>query len=344
MCRISLAYYGKKSKSFQLAHTHLYSISTVNVQEIVDTSDGFREFNTLRVDLVVIRGYTAHEKDEMSVSIGENVRVLYSDNNWVYGTIGNTGRIGFIPRSNCRLTRQSYRTLNTCGWLHNRHPFQSDFIFNMSLAPPRFLLDNPRLITGSNLKSIGQIRMITRNYIVPGTQYIIKRGASVKTVYSEGNMFRYVATISGNSFWIPSAYTIASPAVPVLPFDLTVTRDNLNTTNVQQPTNTHPHTQQAVTLRRSRAQTLGAYDTAKLPKKKVSFAEQTQMAIINSVRSSLCQSNPELSLLDNVDTSENDPTYAVIPARRVKSNENFFDLMLSDNSPTTSFCGKFFCF
>lgn len=309
-------------------------MSTVNVQQVVDTSDGFREFNPIRVDFVVIRSYVPLEKDEMMVRVGEHIRALYCDKSWIYGSLGNE-RAGFIPRGNCRLTRGSHRALQMSGWLLPKHPFQSDFIFNSSLPPPEFLLENERLPKAGS----GQIRMITRNYVIPGTQYIAKRGVNVKTIYSEGNMFRFVANIAGYSFWVPSAFTVLSPAVQVLPFQV----PHPNNESTESPVATDKG-EEGVKLRRPRAHTIGAYDVEKHPKKKVSFAAKNEMAIINSVRSSLCQSNPELSVLDTVDCSEKDPMYDVIPARRVKSNENMFNMILMDESPT-SFCGgKFFCF
>jgi hypothetical protein len=104
-CRVSIAHYGKSSKLTQLTHSYHYSMSTANIVEVTDYSDGFRQIGLLGIYVVVIRGCEGREKDEMSVSVGDNVRLLYCDHQWLYGAVRD-GMVGFIPRSHCRLTRR----------------------------------------------------------------------------------------------------------------------------------------------------------------------------------------------------------------------------------------------
>ena len=332
LCRISTAFYGAKSKPVLLAHSQLYILSTIWIQEHINGNRSTSQ--PIHIDLVIIKGYIAKYRDEMSVRIGEHICMLYCDKTWVYGSTGTTGKTGFIPRSHCRLTRWSNQQLHYSKWLHPRLPFQADFVFNLTLPPPSYLLENPHIPKSIN----GQIRMVTRNYTVPGTQYVIKRGINVKTKYCEGTQFRYVATITGTSFWIPSSFTIPSPAIPVLPLLLRRSMENLST-NVTSPGIPKP---------RQRAYTISGGEPERLtPKKKVSFASDKDN-IIHSARSSICQSNPELSLLDEVNcpsvNSRKEPTYSTIPtARRANSNENFPLFLLLNDSPTT-LCGRFFCF
>lgn len=322
-------------KTIQLSYSHLYSLSTLNVNEVIDTQDGFREVNPINIDMVVIKGYTAQAKDEITVSIGDHIRLLYGDGTWVYGSTGQTGKAGFLPRTHCRLTRHSYNTLYWSHWLLPQTQFQADFKFNMSQSPPDALLGNPHFPHSS---AKGEVRTLLRNYVVPGSQYIVRRGSSVRTqYYEEGGFFRFVATITGTSFWIPTSFTVAPPPFPILP--VTVRQDlctSLGYDRVVRP--------------RPRAHTIsGGQECGVMYRKKVSFAVGSQLAVIQSARSSLCQSNPELSLTDE----EADPHYSTIPRstahppppppRRSQSNEDLSPSaasMLSSNS----LCCHFLCF
>ena len=154
--------------------------------------------------------------DEMSVSVGDNVRLLYCDHQWLYGAVRD-GMAGFIPWSHCRLTRQSQWALSIAGWVTPMHQFQANFLFNMAFPPPRFLMDNDRFPSTGE----GEVLTVAGNYIIPGTQYVIKRGINVRTIYHESNLFHYVGTITGATFWIPSTFTIKpSRNEHVLTFEL----------------------------------------------------------------------------------------------------------------------------
>lgn len=314
--RVSKSYYGDNSKTFQLTYCQLYSLSTLNVHIITDTQDEFRQISRVEIDLIVIKRYNSRSKDELTVGVGDAVRLLYCDDSWVYCSTGRTS--GFIPRSHCRLTRHCWNVLKLSGWCMSKYQFQADFKFNANLAPPEILLENPHLPLSA---AKDEIRTLLRNYVVPGSQYIVRRGASVKTrYYEQGGFFRFVATITGTSFWVPSAFTVAPPTLPILPITMTTRGCKLR-----------PH---AHTISGSQGEGV-AY------RKKVSFAKGSQLAIIQSVRSSLCQSNPELSLTDN------EPQYATIttpiPSTIRSQSTEHIPFYFNCNSPTNTCC-SFLCF
>lgn len=324
--RVSRSYYGNNSKVSTLSYSHLYSFSTLNIKHIVDNQDGFRQFQPIKIDLVVIKGYTSQDRDEMTVAIGNRLRLLYGDERWVYASsVHVSGKAGFVPRSHCRLMRQSYNTLRASGWLHSPSTqFQSDFCFNTALPLPSFLSDNPHL---PQSKKKGEICSLLGNYTVPGTQQMVRKGCNVKLVYSEmEGHYYFVATISGLRFWVPAAFLTVARRGSILPTYLRRSSEDLRIGTARL---------------RPKSHTISGQEYRG---KKVSFALQNQMAIIHSARSSLCQSNPELSQepqystigSSNLSQTENDST----PTPQAYPNFFYFD----DNSPSDQLCCKFFCF
>ena len=258
----------------------------------------------------------------MTVTVGNKLRLLYGDERWIYGS-SLTGQTGFIPRSHCRLTRQSSSTLQKSGWLYSTNiQFQSDYKFNSSLPPPISLLENPNL---PQPRKKGEICSLLGNYTVPGTQQLVRKGCNVKVIYSElESHYFYVATISGLRFWIPAKFlTVAGKSFEIPKYLRRSSEDlRINTARLRPK----PHTISGQEYRG----------------KKVSFALQNQMTIISSARSSLCQSNPELSQEPQYSTIGQSVTNGGSSETPTNTVPSFF--YFDDNSPADHNCCKLFCF
>ena len=322
--RLSRSYYGNNSKISSLSYSSLFSLSTLNIKSIIDTQDSFRQFQPIKIDLIVIKDYTSQDRDEMTVTIGNKLRLLYGDERWIYGSSLTGQSAGFIPRSHCRLTRQCCSILQKSGWIYsNTIQFQSDYIFNSSLPPPLSLVENPNL---PQPRKKGDICSLLGNYSMPGTQQLVRKGCNVKIIYSElESHYFYVATISGLRFWVPAKFlTVAGKSFEIPKYLRRSSEDLRISTARLRP---KPHT----------------ISGQEYKGKKVSFALQNQMTIIASARSSLCQSNPELS---------QEPEYSSIGQSQLADNgstENPNSLLptffyFDDNSPADHNCCKLFCF
>ena len=320
-CRVSKGFYGVGSKTSDLASQKLYSISTLSIE-----SHPPDRSSPIPIDMIAIKRHTARDqqRDELSVEMGDKVRLLYCDQDWIYGSL-KTGRSGFIPRKCCRLGIKSERTLVSSGWSVCSSLFQSDFIFSLHKPPPRQLFN----LVPPSIRKGGDIVMLMRNYIPPGTQALIRKGMCVKIIYRE-DQFNYVATISGSAFWIPAPYTVPAPKTPAPP--TSVCGLNRSFKGLCSPLSPVPKF-------RSRANTVSSYEPEKgSPKKKVSFATENHLVFRQSMGS-----NPELSVALNDQLNCPSNAYSVIPTQRSHSNENLplFMLLLCNDSPRVSKCGCF---
>ena len=319
-CRASKAYYGGNSKVIKYASMKLYGISTL----CIEPSTGNHVASPLlTINMIIIKSYSSTQKEELTVKVGEQLSVLFSDENWVFGRLKD-GKSGFIPRDNCRLSRKSVNILSLSGWLIPSLSFQSDFVFNLQAPPPNYLLMHYLFPN----KEMGSIVMVTQTYTPPGTQAMIRKGVCVKTIYKEEH-FKYVATISGSAFWIPAPFTYPAPRIPSLPVNLTKPR--LATPIVPTPLYSSP------TLRDRSATTSisGISET----KKKVSFAA----SVVKTVIRESMGSNPELNTLFSSSWEQSNNPYSVVsPTRRIGSNENIPVFVMFNDSPIPStFCGCF---
>ncbi len=313
-CRISKAFYGKNAKIVTFSTLSLYIISTLCIESFSSSHDTPLP---VPVYMIIIKPFSANQRDELSVNIGHHLKILFSNSEWVFGRLQD-GQTGFIPREHCRPVTKSIKLLSQ--WIIPSLPFQSDFMFNFHDPPPHFLLIHPLFLN----KEAGNIVMATRNYTPPGTQVLIRKGVCMKTIYCERH-FKYVATISGSSFWIPSAYTIPAPSIPRLPGKIKDTR------NVAVPLYSTPKLRNGRNIFSSTSDSEA--DGKKSPKKKVSFA-------LTIFRSSM-GSNPELAATNQSQSDNHDPAYSiVVPTRRTNSNDNIpVYTILNNISPVPSILG-----
>lgn len=312
-CRISKVYYGNRSKAVKLASSKLYNCSTINIQNTPSTAPSshspYGHSSPVNIDMVTIKAYQSQSKDEMTVQVGDNLRVLYCDYFWVYAA-NQRNQAGFIPRENCRLKRRSEELLKHCQWLTPNLPFQSDFVLDMAEPPPQHLVENRFLDNKDQKEKV----VIMRNYVPPGTSCTFRRGLCVQVLYREENRVLYVATSVGKCFWIPAAYCLPTLPQGTLPgLSRTVSDDSSHTS--------------------SRSGKSSA-------KKKVSFAKNAAVL----VETAQCyRSNPDLSVIKKEDTSDQ---YAFIAPRRTRSQDSFppYLQFLQDLSPESTSCSCFFCF
>ena len=312
-CRISKAFYGKNSKIVRLTNSQLYHVSTMFLQKLLSHNE-----RKIPIDFIVIKSYTAKSKEEMDVSVGDHIRLLYCDQSWVFGA-AITRKSGFIPREHCRLVGKSCKMLQNCNWIVSSLPFQSDFVFDLTSPPPTYLINNPHIPN----KGKGDIVMVTRNYTPPGSNYILRNGVCVKTVYYEPNHFKYVATISGMSFWIPAAFTIPSPKSFVIPNINHLSRSFENIPSIVPP----------LQELRPRAHTVSCDPDKSSPKKKVSFAVGNPTVFTGS--------QAALSVNESTNQSESsNNAYTPMAPRRTRSNDSFPVFLLFNDSPG-NLCGCF---
>lgn len=326
-CRISKSFYGSNSKVIKYSSLSLYRNSTSCIELCGHTP------SSIPITMVAVKQYDAIEKDELSVKIGEQVVVLYSDNQWVFGKHRRHGNNGFIPRECCRLTRRSTQLLMYTKWLIPSLMFQSDFVFSLHEAPPKYLIMHP-LFPG---KSQGTIVMVTRNYTPPGTQVVIRKGVCVKVIYAE-DYFVYVATITGSSFWVPVPFVGPAPKTPrLLPMMLPSTIPVVLRSQTS-PSKTIAPDYASLKFRNS------CESDKSTPRKKVSFAAKNYTMFRNSMGS-----NPELNLsgLNSTNPMQQNDGYAVIPPTRASkvagSHENIPVYLLFDNCPSPIVASKSFC-
>lgn len=325
-CRISKSYYGSNSKVIKYSSLNMYCNSTSCIELC-----GHAPSTGIPITMVAVKQYDAIQKDEVSVKVGEQVVVLYSDNQWVFARRFH-GNSGFIPRECCRLTRRSTQLLTYTKWLIPSLMFQSDFVFSLQEAPPKYLIMHP-LFPG---KGAGTIVMLTRNYTPPGTQVVIRKGVCVKVIYTE-DYFVYVATITGSSFWVPLPLIGPAPKSPQLPMMLPSVVLRSQTLS---PKRSGVPEYASIKFRNSTEDS----EKSTPSKKKVSFAVKNRMMYRNSMGS-----NPELSLCgdsNNTAVTQGTNGYAVIsPKQTSGSHENIPVYLLFDNcnSPIASstFCGCF---
>ncbi len=319
-CRASKAYYGGNSKLIKYASMKLYGISTL----CIEPSTGSHVASPpLAINMIIIKSYSGKLKDELTVKVGEQLSVLFSDENWVFGRLKD-GKSGFIPRDYCRLNRKSINILSLSGWLIPSLLFQSDFVFSLQAPPPNYLLMHYLFPN----KEMGTIVMVTQTYTPPGTQAMIRKGVCVKTIYKEEH-YKYVATISGSAFWIPAPFTYPAPRIPSLPVNLTKPR--LATPMCPTPLYCSPTPRD-----RSATTSISGISETDKTRKKVSFAASVKTVIRESMGS-----NPELNALFSSEQSNN-PYSVISSTRRVGSNENIPVFVMFNDSPIPStFCGCF---
>lgn len=310
-CRISRSYYGNRSKAVRLASSKLYNSSTLSIQNplfSITSNDPYDQSSPINIDMIVITAYQSQDRDEMTVQIGDHLRLLYCDSYWVYAA-SQRNQAGFIPRENCRLKRRSEELLKHCHWLTPNLPFQSDFVLDMTEPPPQHLVGNLALESRDKEEKV----VIMRNYTPPGTSCTFRRGLCVQVLYREGSRVFYVATSLGKCFWIPAAYCLPTLPQQHSPCSRTFSDDDL-----------YSHT--------------SSKSGKGLSKKKVSFAKNAAV-LIETYRS-----NPELTVIPKEETSNQ---YAFVAARRSRSQDSFppYLQFLEDLSPeTSSSCSCFFCF
>ena len=312
-CRISKVYYGNRSKAVKLASSKLFNCSTINIQNALSTTPSsdspYRHNSPVNIDMVTIKAYQGQSKDEMTVQVGDNLRVLYSDYFWVYAA-NQRNQAGFIPRENCRLKRRSEELLKHCQWLTPNLPFQSDFVLDMTEPPPQHLVENRFLDDKHQKEKV----VILRNYVPPGTSCTFRRGLCVQVLYREGNRVLYVATSLGKCFWIPAVFCL-----PTL------------------PQGTLPGLSRTASDDSSHISSRSGKSSAK---KKVSFAKNAAVL----VEPAQCyRSNPDLSVFKKEDTSNQ---YSFITPRRTRSQDSLppYIQFLQDLSPESTSCSCFFCF
>ena len=319
-CRVSKAFYGRNSKIVNYSTLSLYTISTLCIESFSRSDDTPLP---IPINMIIIKPYNANQRDELTVNAGDHIRLLFSNDEWVFGRLQD-GQSGFVPREHCRPVTKSIKLLSSSQWTFPAFIFQSDFMFNLQEPPPKCLLTHPLFPN----KEAGDIVMVTRNYTPPGTQVLIRKGACIKTIYHEEH-FKYVATISGSSFWIPAAYTVPAPKIPGLPLSATHLRGTFMLYSVPRPCNDRNGNTSSCN---SDSETDGKNSA----KKKVSFAMDNPMVFRESMGS-----NPELTVTDHQEGSN--PAYSIIPPRRASSNDTIpVYTVLNNLSPLPStFCGCF---
>ena len=326
LCRLSRTYYGKNSVAIKLSQTQLFSVSTLNIREY--GSSPSRGGSPVYLDLIVVKTFLPQSREQLSVEVGDKVRLLYCDDNWIYAA-NKMGGAGFVPRDHCRLVHRSAEVLKKSKWACPSLPFQSDFVFNLTQAPPPYLVMNISLPNELN----GKIIMVTRNFTPYGCLHVVRRGTRVKALYSDGNNFVFVATISGTSFWLPLALCIVAPVAMTMPhFGLAKSTDDVFDEPVSAPG-----------VLRPRAQTAPSDCATPSTKKKVTFAIDMPTQSSCDVPS---QSHDVPS--QSCDALELDSGHVPIGRRRTRSEENIPVFMLFSNEspvPSNIFTGCFsFCF
>ena len=205
--RVSRKIYTSSSKTVQLSYSQLYLHSPDGVDTRAATN---LQSPHPSIEMVAIQEIMPTSREDLTVSCGDRILVLYCDDEWVYG-ITEDRAAGFLPRSACRLTRK-FQTLYQ-NWINSETPFQADFVVKFNEPPPpilrRNVLRKPTSLTSlsANNSKVGKIMTVARSYapFIGTSQLTICKGLQVKVLKSDSDFFS-VVTKSGSSFWIPSAY------------------------------------------------------------------------------------------------------------------------------------------
>ena len=326
ICRLSVSHYGRSSKMALLDTTQFYSVSTMCIHKISSfTADQVYPGEPVDIDFIIIRSYSGTDKDELDVFVGDYIRMLYCDDNWVYGC-NRSRQAGFIPRDNCRLVKKSDELLRHCHWITQSFRFQADFVFDLTKPPPSHLLHNFFLPN----EDMGKTIMLAHSYTPPGSRCTIQRGVPLKIIYTENRLFFYVAMSNGMSFWIPALYC-QSFSLKRRHSTCAVTRSNEDI-SVEET---------ALLPRFSSLRCPSIRDGSPKRKKKVSFAPSVgESDLIHC-------SNPELSSALISSRTKSSGFRSLLPARRARSSDSFPVLMLVNEDSPTGLCStgcNFFCF
>ena len=205
--RVSRKIYASGSKMVRLSYSQVYIHSPDGIDTRVATDS---ESPPPGIEMVSVQEVAPATWEDLAVSCGDSIFVLYCDSEWVYG-IAEDRTVGFIPRRACRLTRKSQTLYRN--WTDSQSPFQADFVIKFNEPPPpvlrRNMLRKPTSLTSlsTNSSRVREIMTVVRSYapFIGTSQLEIRKGLRVKVLKSD-NDFCNVVTKSGSSFWIPSSH------------------------------------------------------------------------------------------------------------------------------------------
>ena len=205
--RVSRKTYSSSSKTVRLSYYQLYIHSPDGIDTRAATS---LQSTHPGIEMVSVRELTPTSQEDLALSRGDQIFVLYCDNEWVYG-VDEDRTAGFLPRGACRLTRKSQALYQN--WINSQSPFQADFVIRFNEPPPpilrRNMLRKPTSLTSlsTNSSKTREIMTVVRSYapFIGTSQLAIRKGLRVRVLKSD-NDFCSVVTKSGSSFWIPSSH------------------------------------------------------------------------------------------------------------------------------------------
>eukprot|EP00731_Ephydatia_muelleri_P031637 Em0023g144a len=201
ICRLSLKHY-RHTEAQKLAHTNLYLQSADGVDDISRNRSHVQSLPVIR--MVAIQEHTAEHQGTLSASVGDKLRALYCDEQWIYA-INQTGHTGFLPRTACRLTRKGQEIFKD--WIIPQRLFQSDFVVKFNEPVPSVLL-RKQAATMPTFKQ-GEFIVIEDNYISKESSttepVFLKKGMRVRLLEVKGSSLR-VTTGPGVSCWAPAQF------------------------------------------------------------------------------------------------------------------------------------------
>ena len=197
MCRLSLKHY-RHTEARKLAHTNLYLQSADGVDDYSRNRPHSESLPVIR--MVAIQGHKAQHPGSLSASVGDKLRALYCDEQWVYA-VNQTGQAGFLPRTACRLTTKGQEMFKE--WILPQMLFQSDFVIKFNEPVPD-ILSRKQAVTLPTFKQ-GEFVVIEDSYMSEdGTAepIFLKKGLRVRLLEAKDNSLR-VTTGPGVSCWVP---------------------------------------------------------------------------------------------------------------------------------------------
>lgn len=198
ICRLSLTHY-RYIKAQSLAHVNLYLQSA----DGVDNSRPHGQSLPV-IRMVAIQDHRAEHRGVLSVAVGDKLRALYCDEQWVYA-VNQTGHAGFLPRTACRLTRKGQEVFKD--WIIPQRLFQSDFVVKYNEHVPDILMQ--RQAATMPVFKQGEFVIIEDSYISKESNVsepvCLKKGLRVRLLEEKGDRLR-VTTGPGVSCWLPAQY------------------------------------------------------------------------------------------------------------------------------------------